>query len=99
MDLAAEHRGREARGVGIDSGDDRVRRLRRHAVIGDDAETRAERGIDIAFPTQLNLRPAEVYSGPSSPLNWPVPDNIADNSADKGIDKGPDPRIDKGARA
>jgi small-conductance mechanosensitive channel len=32
----------------------------------------AERGIDIAFPTQLNLRPAEVYSGQPAPVNSPL---------------------------
>jgi small-conductance mechanosensitive channel len=35
----------------------------------------AERGIDIAFPTQMNVRPAEVYSGQAPPLHWPVSDH------------------------
>jgi small-conductance mechanosensitive channel len=45
------------------------------AVLLDVLRGLAERGIDIAFPTQMNVRPAEVYSGQEPPLNWPVSDN------------------------
>ena len=40
----------------------------------------AERGIDIAFPTQLNVRPTEVYNAQDAALHWPP--------MDKGADKG-----------
>jgi small-conductance mechanosensitive channel len=44
------------------------------AVLLDVLRGLAEQGIDIALPTQLNVRAAEVYSGQGAPVNWPVSD-------------------------
>ncbi|QBE63184.1 mechanosensitive ion channel family protein [Pseudoduganella lutea] len=50
------------------------------AVLLDVLRGLAEQGIDIAFPTQLNVRPAEVYNAQDAALHWPP--------MDKGADKG-----------